>query len=84
MTLTQSNIPLPLQKPLRPNVIPPPPPFQQIHPAFQGTYKRYSNQPQHCNIPHHHPQQQQQQEFNASAISPMFYGYTSSPPFSKL
>lgn len=50
-------------------------PCQQIHPAFQGTHNRYLNPPT--------PVPQQQQEFNASATSPMFYGYISTP-FSKL
>lgn len=52
--------------------------FQQIHPAFQGTNNRYSNQPQP-----YHIIPPRQEEFNASATSPMFYGYTSTP-FSKL
>lgn len=55
-------------------------PFQQIHPAFQGINNRYSNQlPHHQNVPLLPPTQ----EFNASAISPMFFGY-SSTNFSKL
>lgn len=52
--------------------------FQQIHPAFQGTNNRYSNQPRP-----YHTIPPRQEEFNVSAISPMFYGYTSTP-FSKL
>lgn len=51
-------------------------PFQQIHPAFQGINNRYSNQ-----LPHY--QNMPPQEFNASAMSPMFFGYTSTS-FSKL
>ncbi|KAG1058534.1 hypothetical protein G6F42_028635 [Rhizopus arrhizus] len=51
----------------------------QIHPAFQGTKVfRYPTQ-----IPQHHPQQMQPQPqplpFNASATSPIFYGYSPNP-----
>jgi predicted transcriptional regulator len=53
-------------------------PFQQIHPAFQGTHHKYSLQQTQHIIPPTQPQ-----EFNASAMSPMFYGYTYTP-FSKL
>lgn len=61
--------------PFNPASQPPPPPmrpFQQIHPAFQSTSQRYLN-----------PPQQPLTEFNASAMSPMFYGYVSTP-YSKL
>lgn len=48
----------------------------QIHPAFQGTKVfRYPAQ-----IPQFHNQRQpQEQQFNASAISPIFYGYSCNP-----
>lgn len=54
-------------------------PSQQIHPAFQGTHNRYLN----AFTPVQQQQQQQEVEFNASATSPMFYGYISTP-YSKL
>lgn len=47
--------------------------IQQVHPAFQKTNNRYTNQ-QRTFTP---------LPFNASAMSPMFYGYTDTP-FSKL
>lgn len=84
MIPTQQHIPTQQQQ--RQVHVIPAPPFQQIHPAFQGnTYKRYYSQQRPHPIPPTHTQpQSQQQEFNASAISPMFFGYTSAPPFSKL
>lgn len=47
----------------------------QIHPAFQGTKVfRYSTQ-----TPQFHNQQPPREQFNASAISPIFYGYSRNP-----
>lgn len=47
--------------------------YSDVHPAFQGNqpFFRYPQQQQQ--------QQQQQQAFNASAVSPMFYGYSPTP-----
>ncbi|KAG2197492.1 hypothetical protein INT47_003100 [Mucor saturninus] len=46
---------------------------RQVHPAFQKTTNRYTQQRPEVTMP----------SFNASAMSPMFYGYADTP-FSKL